>query len=70
MTANIIDEIVHLVENPVTHLVNYYQGKNRANNSGDALEEYVKDLFANSFDMDEKDRLRKIQETFSYLMPH
>lgn len=67
MTANIIDAIVHLVENPVTHLVNYYQGKNRANNLGDALEEYVKDLFANSFDMDEKDRLRKIQETFSYL---
>ena len=54
MTANIIDAIVHLVENPVTHLVNYYQGKNRANNSGDALEEYVKDLFANSFDMDER----------------
>lgn len=62
MTANIIDAIVHLVENPVTHLVNYYQGKNRANNSGDALEEYVKDLFANSFDMDEKIGFEKFKK--------
>lgn len=61
MTANIIDAIVHLVENPVTHLVNYYQGK-----TGLIIqrrtEEYVKDLFANSFDMDEKDRLRKFKK--------
>ena len=62
MTANIIDAIVHLVENPVTHLVNYYQGKNRANNSGDALEEYVKDLFANSFDMDDYYRIKDGKE--------
>ena len=40
---NIINAVINLVQNPVTQLVNYYQGKNRANNSGDALEEYVRD---------------------------
>lgn len=64
---NIIDAVIHLVNNPVTHLVEYYQGRNRANNSGDALEEYVKDLFANTFNMNEDYRLEKISEVFSYL---
>ncbi len=64
---NIINAIINLVHNPVTQLVNYYQGKNRANNAGDALEEYVKDIFANSFNMPETERLEKLNVVFSYL---
>lgn len=64
---NIIDAIICLVDNPVTHLVEYYRGRNRANNAGDALEEYVKDLFARSFDMPVNDRLERLNEVFSYL---
>lgn len=64
---NIINAIINLVQNPVTQLVNYYQGKNRANNAGDALEEYIKDIFANSFDMSETERLERLNEVFSYL---
>lgn len=64
---NIIDAIINLVNNPVTHLVSYYEARNRANNMGDALEEYIKDLFANSFGMDEIERNRKLSEVFSYL---
>lgn len=64
---NIISAIINLVQNPVTQLVNYYQGKNRANNAGDALEEYVKDIFANSFDMSEMERLEQLNAVFSYL---
>jgi len=67
MLMNIINAIINLVNNPVTHLVDYYQGRNRANNAGDALEEYIKDLFANTFDFSEKERLEKISEVFSYL---
>ena len=67
MTANIIDAIINLVDHPITHLTEYTQGKNRVNNSGAALEEYVKDLFANSFNMSENQRSKKIHETFSYL---
>lgn len=64
---NIIDAIINLVNNPVTHLVTYYQGRNRANNAGVALEEYIKDLFANTFDVAEKQRLERRKEVFSYL---
>ena len=64
---NIINAIYNLVNHPVVKLVEYYQGRNRANNSGDALEEYIKDLFANSFEMNENDRLEKLSEVFSYL---
>ncbi|OOF39768.1 restriction endonuclease [Rodentibacter mrazii] len=64
---NIIDAIINLVNNPITELVQYYQGKNRANQSGDSLEEYIKDLFANTFNMSETERIQKLSETFSYL---
>lgn len=65
--ANIINAIINLVNNPIAHLTNYYQGRNRANNAGDALEEYVKDMFANTFELPENERLEKISDTFSYL---
>lgn len=64
---NIIDAIINLVKNPVTELVTQYRVRNRANNAGAALEEYVKDLFANTFAMDETHRLERISEVFSYL---
>lgn len=67
LLMNIINAVINLVQNPVTELVNYYQGKNRANNAGDALEEYVKDLFANSFNMSETERLEQLSTVFSYL---
>ncbi|MEG2396921.1 MAG: NgoPII family restriction endonuclease, partial [Oscillospiraceae bacterium] len=64
---NIINAIMNLVNNPITKLTLYYQGRNRANNAGDALEEYIKDLFANTFEIDETQRLEQISKTFSYL---
>lgn len=65
--SNIIDAIINLVNKPVFELKKVYENKNRANNAGDALEEYVKDLFAGTFDCNEKDRLVKISNVFSYL---
>lgn len=66
--SNIIDAIINLVNNPVSELRQTYARKNRANSAGDALEEYVKDLFAGTFDYaDEAERLTKISEVFSYL---
>lgn len=64
---NIINAIINLVNNPVTQLVNYYEARNRANNMGDALEEYIRDLFANSFDLNEVERNKRLSEVFSYL---
>lgn len=66
--ANIIDAIINLVINPKTELVRHYANSNRANSMGDALEEYVKDLFADTVEeTDEVIRNRKISQVFSYL---
>lgn len=66
--SNIINAIYNLVNNPVVELRDFYKSKNRANSMGDALEEYIKDLFANTVnETDEQIRLKKISETFSYL---
>lgn len=65
--SNIIDAIINLVNNPICSLKEVYSDKNRANNMGDALEEYVKDLFANSFSCkSDNDRNQRISDTFSY----
>lgn len=64
---NIINAIYNLVNNPVVQLVEHYNTRNRANNAGNALEEYIKDLFSNSFDMSETEKLEKWNEVFSYL---
>lgn len=56
---NIIDAIITLINNPIIELVSHYQSHNRANQAGDALEEYVKDLFANTFNLSEIERLEK-----------
>ena len=65
--SNVIDAIINLVSRPIINVKSYYQGRNRANNAGDALEEYVKDLFAGTFENSESVRLEKIKKTFSYL---
>ena len=64
---NIINAIYNLVNNPIVEIVSHYSGRNRANNAGDALEEYVKDLFANSFNLPATEKLEKWSEVFSYL---
>lgn len=65
---NIINAIINLVNHPVSTIHEHYVGRNRANNMGDALEEYIKDLFCNTFDeIDESKRLEKISDVFSYL---
>lgn len=64
---NIINAIINFVNNPVIQLVDYYEVRNRANNMGSALEEYIKDLFANSFNLSDIERNRRLSEVFSYL---
>lgn len=66
--ANIIDAVIQLVSNPKFELKTYSESHNRANNMGEALEEYVKDLFASTVDeKDENIRNQKLAAVFSYL---
>ena len=67
MNVSIIDAIINLVNNPVQKLTREYRSKNRANNAGEALEEYTKDLFAGSFGKDDIERHELHSKTFSYL---
>lgn len=65
---NIISAIINLLENPKVELIRKGSSHNRANNMGEALEEYIKDLFANTVDIeDEQVRNAAISTTFSYL---
>lgn len=66
--SNIINAIIQLVENPKFRLKKYSESHNRANNMGEALEEYIKDIFAGTVnETDENKRNQKLSEAFSYL---
>ncbi|HDJ3072805.1 NgoPII family restriction endonuclease [Staphylococcus aureus] len=66
---NIIDAIVNLIQNPIYELKStYVNERNRVNSVGDALEEYIKDLFSNTVnESDNTKRIEKYNEVFSYL---
>ena len=67
MTSNILIAIKNLVENPVIALTAHYSGRNRVNGVGNALEVYIKDLFANTLMYDDEySRLNVYNEVFSY----
>lgn len=65
--SNIIDAISNIVRYRNNSLLVNTQGRNRANNMGDGLEEFVKDMFAGTFNQNGEQRLLKIQDVFSYL---
>ncbi|HNT30082.1 MAG TPA: NgoPII family restriction endonuclease, partial [bacterium] len=48
MITNVLIAIKNIVTNPVTNLVTHYSSHNRINNVGEALEIYIKDIFADS----------------------
>jgi len=60
MGTNLLKALSNLVKNPITDVVAHYRHSNRANNMGDALEYYVKDLFCNITNLEnqqEKDEI-------------
>ena len=65
---NIIDAIINIVKNPILELKKYSISHNRANSMGEALEEYIKDIFSGTlFEADKNKRMEIISEVFSYL---
>ena len=65
--ADIIDAIITLVERNNFNLTESQNRNNRANSRGDALELYIKNLFADTFDCSEDERSKKWHEIFSWL---
>lgn len=67
MTSNILIAIKNLVQNPIVSLTAHYSGRNRVNGVGNALEIYIKDLFANTFLCEnEYTKLNAYNDVFSY----
>jgi len=68
--TNILKALLNISKNPIADISNRYisNGKNRANNMGEALESYVKDLFCDGFDIKDNSEKNKLySKYFSYL---
>jgi hypothetical protein len=66
---DILQAITTLVNHPIPNLLDYYRSKsqNRINAVGDALEEYIKDIFADTIDETNLDRkTNKYNQVFSW----
>lgn len=64
---SILTAIKLLVDNPIITVQQQISGRNRANSVGNALESYVKDLFADSLNLNDSDKLNKHIDVFSYI---
>lgn len=66
--SNILIAFSSLVKNTIKDLKeSYIVRSNRANSMGDSLEEYIKDLFCDSFSLNKDEAFKKHQTIFSYL---
>lgn len=66
--TNILKALRNIAEYPITDIVALYKSSNRANNMGDALEFYIKDIFCGSHDIqDEYTKNEIYSQNFSYL---
>jgi len=67
MNVNVLTAISNIVTNQIGELKDFYESRNRANSMGEALGNYIKDIFANTLlESNEKVRVEKLSKTFSY----
>jgi hypothetical protein len=65
--ANVLTAIRTIINHPISDLVNYYQSKNRINQMGEAVECFIKDIFADTVtESDQQKKLLRYSEVFSY----
>lgn len=68
METNLIKAILYLVKTPASNIEQMDNGRNRVNNQGKGLEEFIIDLFCGTVGkIDEQIRLERRSELFSYL---
>ena len=67
MSISILSAISNIVTNQIGELKDFYESRNRANSMGEALENYIKDVFADTLmESNEQVRVEKLSSTFSY----
>ena len=65
--SNIIKAFINIVNNYETNGQTLTQGNNRANNMGEGLESYIKDVFANTLnETNIQKKLEILSDTFFY----
>ncbi len=65
--SNLIQAILNIVNNTQIDINHVTHGNNRANNMGMGLEEYIQDVFANTFNIqDPQQKLSIFEQIFSY----
>ena len=65
---NILEAIYNIVNQKNFDIREIYEGRNRANGMGDALENYIKDAFAGTFRVtDESNKIKIFNQKFSWL---
>jgi len=65
--ANILQAFITIVNNYQINITTVTQGNNRANNMGEGLETYIKNIFANTInETDEHIKLEQLAEIYSY----
>lgn len=65
--SHIIQAIYNIYKCPEYRVGSHYYARNRANNMGDALEHFIKDSFANSYNFDENEAIQAHSQVFAYL---
>ena len=65
--ANVLQAFINIVNNYQVNISNVTSGNNRANNMGEGLETYIKDIFASTInETDEQVKLEELAITYSY----
>jgi hypothetical protein len=65
--TNILEAIYNIVDQKNFKIRALYSGRNRANGMGDALENYIKDAFAGTFEVtDEIEKMKIFNQEFSW----
>ena len=66
--TNILEAVYNIVNQNNFKIRSLYSGRNRANSMGEALEQYIKDAFADTFDLEsEAERMKVYNQKFSWL---
>ena len=66
--TNILEAICNIVSYQNFEIKALYRGRSRVNNMGEALENYIKDAFAGTFEIsDERKRMQLFSQKFSWL---
>lgn len=65
--SNILKAFINIVNSYQTNITNVTNGNNRANNMGEGLETYIKDIFANTtHETNGQNKLEELSRIFSY----